>query len=98
MASSMLVVDDRPRQFAECGCPVPCGCKHFDGCCLECPFPECTYIYPYGLRMHNYSKRNELMRKAHDWGASAQELADYFGVSLRRTFSILEERAQVGKS
>lgn len=24
-----------------CGHQGGCGCKHFEGCCLNCPFPGC---------------------------------------------------------
>lgn len=62
------------------------GCQHAKSC-LACPFPRC--IEEGGVRRSLNQERDEKIRKLHDKGWKARELAILYNLNLRTVYRIL---------
>lgn len=91
----MIGVDDRARQLAECGHPVPCGCEYLPPgtCCEKCPMPECLLGVEGGPGAMAKRARNERIVLAYAGGQTALYLADRYGLSNRQVLRIVEDRS-----
>ncbi len=68
-----------------------------DGCdiheqCLTCPLPRCRYEEPGGLRGMINSYRDRQIALLRDNGVPIPDIAEWFGLSHRSIFRILESQ------
>ena len=66
---------------ADSGCQQATDCLNGEpSCCQNCPFPECVYIKPGGIKKAIKKKRNEEILQQFKKGQSVLALAEAFGV------------------
>jgi hypothetical protein len=72
--------------YADLGCDLAPSC-------LRCPFEQCRYDEPGGLRGAMRRQRDAELRAAKAQGAHPVELAVRFGVSIRSVYRVISARS-----